>query len=236
MPSESDKNPPAFANDAVFIEGAAAGLLRTSDAPNDRYRFFEAVRMSVLESLSRTSVESPTSPAIFVRSLRPREAASHFGTPTFVFDLDLRDASQWSGRLLFTAQHGTGGWAVEMPGADLGNAFNALIEASFGEDPIAVVYPQDRVISCAVEGASAGAATLRLSLPPAARDISLKDLIEVLEILRQEGLMTPAVCPPTLWKNPGKYIPSTETERLLQWCVASEMRLISGPYLPNASR
>lgn len=221
----------SFVADAAFRAGAAEGLLIASDAPDMRYEFFGALRTSVLSSLELGDPASPPPPSLFVRALRPREAAEHFGPSSMVVDLDLRDPEQWQGKLVFAAQHGTGGWAVPMPGEDLSHAIKALIDGGHGEAPIATVYAKKRVISCAVEGAAAGELTLRLSLPVTSRSISLADIYEVLEEIRQEGFITPAVCPPNLWSDPANYVPSTETERLLQWCVAQEMRAHFRPIL-----
>lgn len=228
LPEPTD---PQFATETAFRSGAADGLQLLADAPDDRYQFFEAVRMSVLASLSLTDTTEPPAPALFVRAQRPRQAAEQFGSATPVIDIELRDAQQWASRLIFTAQHGSGGWAVDMPGNDLGIAIKALIDGGQGEAPIATVYANIRTISCAVDGAAAGEQTLKLTLPAASRKLTLPDIQEVLEIIRTEGLMTPAVCPPNIWNDPAKYIPGTETERLLQWCVASEMRAHFRPIL-----
>ena len=231
MQSDSNAIQP-FVADAAFRAGAVEGLLLASEAPDDRYEFFGALRTSVLSSLELGDPASPLPPpSLFIRALRPREAAEQFGPSSVVIDIDLRDPQQWQGKLVFAAQHGTGGWAVEMPGSDLGHAIKALIDGGLGEAPIATVYATKRVISCAVEGAAAGALTLKLSLPASSRTISIKDIDEVLEIVRQEGFITPAVCPPNLWTDPANYIPGTETERLLQWCVAQEMRAHFRPIL-----
>lgn len=231
MPSDSIASHP-FVADAEFRAGAAEGLLLASEAPNDRYEFFGALRTSVLSSLELSDPTlPPPPPSLFVRALRPREAAERHGLSSVVIDIDLRDPQQWQGKLVFAAQHGTGGWAVPMPGGDLSQAIKALIDGGHGEAPIATVYANKRVISCAVEGASAGAQTLKLSLPVKSRSISLKEIDEVLEVIRQEGFITPAVCPPNLWSDPANYVPGTETERLLQWCVAQEMRAHFRPIL-----
>lgn len=230
MPPDSHVDQ-AFVGDASFRSGATEGLLLVSDAPDDRYRFFEALRMSILASLEQADPGTVPSPAIFVRALRPREAAEMHGTSTVITDIDLRDPQQWQGRLIFAAQHGTGGWGVHMPSNDLGTALKALIDTGHGDAPIATVYANRRVISCAIDGAAAGALTLKLGLPVITRPVSLQDLQDVLEIIRQEGLVTPAVSPPTLWIDAPKYVPGEETERLLQWCVASEMRAFFRPIL-----
>ncbi len=220
-----------FVADAAFRAGAAEGLLLVSDAVDPRYEFFEALRTSVLSSLELGCMAAPPPPSLFVRALRPREAAEQFGPSSVVVDIDLRDPQQWQRKLVFAAQHGTGGWAVQMPGGELSHAIKVLIDSGHGDAPTATVYASQRIISCVVDGPAAGAAALRLSLPATSRSISLKDIEEVLEVIRQDGFITPAVCPPTLWSDPANYVPSTETERLLQWCVAQEMRAHFRPIL-----
>jgi hypothetical protein len=229
MPSDSVS--PGFIHDAAFRAGAVEGLLALPQASDDRLQFFEALRMSVLASLQEVDPDSSLSPTIFVRSLRPRETAAEFGTPTRVFDIEFRDPKQWQGQLVFTAQHGSGGWSVPLPGGDLTQAVKRLIDKGLGELPIATVYPRKRIISCAADGAAADGLTLKLGLPIDTRSISLQDIEEVLEIIRKDGLITPAVCPPNLWNDPEHYVPSEQVERLLQWCVASEMRAHFRPIL-----
>lgn len=231
MPSDKAETSP-FTSDSAFRSGATEGLLLVAEAPNDRLQFFESLRMSVLSSLEKPiAPANPPPPTIFVRALRPREAASKFGAASIVTDIELRNPAQWAGKLVFTAQHGTGGWAVPMPGDDLNQAMEMLIEHGHGDDPIATLYADIRVISCAVGGAVADEQSMKLALPDAPRPITLGDIHDVLQLVRREGLMTPSVCPPNLWSDPASYLPSTETERLLQWCVAAEMRAHFRPVL-----
>jgi len=230
MPSDSSASE-TFSGNATFRAGAIDGLLITPDAPDDRYQFFDSLRMSILSSLQLADPSAQLGPAVFVRSIRPREAAAQFGDPTLVYDVDLQNPTQWEGRLVFAAQHGTGGWAVPMPGGQASQAVKALIDGGHGDFPFATVYPGTRIISCAVEGAAAGDKTLKLALPATSRTISLSDLAAVLELVRAEGLITPNVCPPGVWSDPAGYVPGVETERLLQWCVASEMRAQFRPIL-----
>lgn len=222
MPQHSEFSDNLVADDA-FRVGSAEGLIAAPDAPDARFEFFDAIRSSVLASFE-TGPELTPDVGLFVRALRPREAALKFGSPTVVRDLDLRPASQWQGRLVFAAQHGTGGWSVPILGGDLNQCITNLIDMGFGDEPAAVVYPHRKVISCSLDGLASTGASLKLTLPRYTRQLSLQDIKEVIGIIRSEGLLTPAVCPPNLWSDPANYVPSTETERLLQWCVASEMR------------
>lgn len=209
--------------DTAFKAGAVQGLMRSADAPDKQSKFFENVRDTLLKSLE-IDVEVVWAPALFVLAETPRVMAAKYGQPTKLQDLDLQSPQQWSGKLVFAAQHGSNGWAVPIPEGTVTGAVNALIAAGDGQHPTVTFYPEKRVLGCAATGVGSEEQTLRLSLPKASRPVTLKDLREVMELVRQEGLLIPDICPPQVWQKANKYIPGPETERVLQWCLAAEMR------------
>ena len=222
---------PVFPAGPTLRDGAAEGLLLRPEAPDDRFEFVEALRMGVLASLELASSIDGRPTSVFVLSHRPREVAVAFGAASRVYDLDLNGPEQWEGMLVFAARQATNGWAVPMPAGGLQGALDLLIAHGQGDAALAVVYPSKRTLSFSAEGATTNSASLRLALPAGTKTVTLKDLTEILEVLRTEALVTPAVCPPILWADAANYVPSTETERLLQWCVASELRAHFRPML-----
>lgn len=219
-----------FLSDKLFREGAAEGLRRVTDAPDATSEFFENVRSNLLKSLELDS-EEPLKPAIFVLVAVPRQIASLYGTPAKIHDVELQGSNQWAGKLIFAAKHGTAGWAVPLIGNSVPDTIQAILAKSHGEHPAAVFYPEKRIISCAANGLAADSPSVRLSLPKNARELTMDELKRVMELVRQEGLITPSVCPPNVWSVPANYIPATETETQLQWCLAAEMRGYFRPLL-----
>ncbi len=229
MPSR-DNYKDDLLQDPNFRSGATQGLLKSTDAPDEQSEFFENVRNTLLSSLELEAGES-WQPALFIRAEAPRVTATKYGLPTRLQDLDLQSPAQWSGKLIFAAPHGSNGWAIPMPDGTVEGAVNALIEGGDGQQPSAIFYPEKRVIGCSAEGVASDGATIRLSLPKGTRAVSLQDLQEVMELVRREGLLIPDVCPPQVWNKAHKYIPGPETERVLQWCLAAEMRGYFRPLL-----
>ncbi|TPM45633.1 hypothetical protein FJ951_17540 [Mesorhizobium sp. B2-2-3] len=216
--------------DVAFRAGAAQGLMRSADAPDKQSEFFENVRNTLLRSLE-IDVEEVWAPALFVLAETPRVTAGKYGQPTKLQDLDLQSPQQWSGKLVFAAQHGSNGWAVPIPEGSVAGAVNALISGGDGHHPAVTFYPEKRVLGCSATGVGSEEKTLRLSLPKASRQVTLNDLREVMELVRQEGLLIPDICPPQVWQKPNGYVPGPETERVLQWCLAAEMRGYFRPIL-----
>ncbi|HEV2598452.1 hypothetical protein [Sphingopyxis sp.] len=220
---EDDFAAAILAEDA-FREGGAAGLAVTSGDEDPTLRFFDNLRRTALASFDLGAGDGLV-PSVFVLSNRTArtDARTLDSSATRLADINLRSPDEWQGKLVFTAAHGTGGWAIPLPDNSADAAIDLLEANGFGELPIAVIYPEARTLSCYQEGGTSEKAPIQLVLPSQIRPVTINDIFEVLEHVRRNGLLTPQVGPPGFWANPATYEPGPEAERTIQWIVAMQL-------------
>lgn len=223
--------------EAAFREGGAAGLAAASSDEDPALRFFDNIRRAALASLDLGDGVEGT-PSVFVLSERTARADARKidATATRLIDINLRKPSEWGGKLVFTAAHGTGGWTVPLPGNSADVAIDLLEEHGFGHLPVAVLYPQARALSCYQDGGISESAPIRLDLPAQIRPVTIKDIFEVLDDIRKNSLLTPQIGPPGFWSNPTNYEPGPEAERTIQWIVAAQLRSSFRPMIVDSEQ
>jgi hypothetical protein len=211
--------------DLSFREGAAAGIAASPLEDNLALRFFDNLRRVALESMDRAAAAG-AAPTVFVLSDRTArlDARAVDGAASRITDINLRTPTDWEGKLIFTAPHGTGGWAIPLPGGSVDAALDLLEEKGFGHLPIAIVYPQTRALSCYEEGGMSEAPPMNLDLPVHSKPVTIKDIFDVLEDVRRNSLLTPQIGPPGFWADAAGYEPGAEAERQIQWIVAAQLR------------
>jgi hypothetical protein len=221
----------------AFREGGAAGLAAASGDEDPTLRFFDNLRRAALASLDfeGTLGEKPT---VFVLSERtPRLDATRLNPAAKrLMDINLRSPEEWEGMLVFTAPHGTGGWAVPLPNNSADEAIDLLEHYGFGHLPIAVIYPRRRALSCYRTGGASGNAPMQLDLPAQTRQVTIDEIFAVLEDVRHNSLLTPQIGPPGFWANPAEYEPGAEAERTIQWIVAAQLRSNFRPILVDTEQ
>ena len=153
-------------DDLAYKEGGAAGLVAASADDDPTLRFFDNLRRAALESLDRAAGLG-TTPTVFVLSDEKARADARKVDPSAsrLTDINLRQPGEWEGKLIFTARHGTGGWAIPLPNGSADAAVDLLEKFAFGHLPIAIVYPQSRALSCYQEGGVCEQKPIRLDLP-----------------------------------------------------------------------
>ncbi len=222
---------------AIFRDGGAAGLAAGSGDEDPILRFFDSVRNATLSAMDRHPGMA-TLPTIFVYSASSaRTDARRVNTSaTRLIDLDLRSPAEWQGRLIFTAPHGYGGWAVDLPSGSVDEAFALLEQQGFEQTPVAVIYPDQRLLRCYQDGGVSERVPISLALPITARVVSIEDIMAVLEDVRHSSLLTPQIGPPGFWANAATYEPGPEAERTIQWIVAAQMRSLFRPLLVDTEQ
>jgi hypothetical protein len=219
-----------FALDAAFRAGGFAGLAASNlmDIDDPVYGFFEAVRRHTQGSLRQAEPEED-SPAVIVMSNRPRLDAMELSNQAKrLHDLDLRKPADWQGKLIMSSTAGTTGWAFPLPG-NQDDALTFLEERGFGDLPVVVVYPEQRVLTCYQLGANSDL-SLRLELPKDGRPVNLENIFAVLEQATEKSLKIPANAV-GLWKAADHYQPKEEAERQIQWIVTAWLSASFDPVL-----
>jgi hypothetical protein len=128
----------------------------------------------------------------------------------------------WRDPLLVSAS-ATAGWSLPIVGS-IESAFDLLEEHGVGAEPVAVVYPTRRLISCYLRGAQGEPAPIRIMLPGVTRVVTMENMIDVIDEFRKNSLMTPQVCPPDFWIEANEHQPTEQIERYIQWGVAVALR------------
>lgn len=224
-------------DDAAFREGGAAGLAAASSDEDPTLRFFDNLRRAALASLDLGQAGQGF-PSVFVLSERTARSDARKIDPgaTRLTDINLRQAGEWEGKLVFTASHGTGGWALTLPGNSADAAIDLLEQHGFGHLPVAVLYPQVRALSCYQKGGISENAPIRLDLPAQVRPVTISDIFAVLDDVRKNSLLTPQIGPPGFWKNAATYEPGPEAERTIQWIVAAQLRSSFRPLIVDSEQ
>jgi len=218
--------------DASFIDGGVAGLSIGSGDENPTLKFFDNLRRAALASFDLAGAQQLTSPSVFVLSDQPRPCAAAIDpSAKRLVDINLKIPSEWAGKLVFAAEHGTGGYWLPLPAGGVDEAIDLLDTHGFGSLPVAVVYPERRALTCYQEGGSSDSAPLRLDLPENVRPVTIQDIFEVVEEIRKKSLLTPQIGPPGFWADPSNYEPGPEAERTIQWVVAAQLRSSFRPLL-----
>lgn len=223
--------------DAAYREGGAVGLAAASVDGVPALRFFDNLRRAALESFDRSASVGAT-PTVFVLSEQRARIDARKVDPAAarLTDINLRQPGEWEGRLVFTAPHGTGGWATPLPCGSADAAIDLLEQHGFGHLPVAIIYPQTRALSCYQEGGVSEKAPIRLDLPARSRPVTIADIFEVLEDVRRNSLLTPQIGPPGFWSKPEVYQPGPEAERQIQWVVAAQLRSSFRPMIVDTEQ
>src|SRR5437870_727341 len=113
--------------EAAYRAGGAAGLAAASADDDPTLRFFDNLRRATLESIDRAD-QLGAIPTVFVLSDGPARVNARKVDPnaTRLIDINLRQPQEWEGKLVFTAAHATGGWAVPLPEASADAAIDLL--------------------------------------------------------------------------------------------------------------
>ncbi|WP_421950105.1 hypothetical protein [Pelagibacterium sp.] len=223
--------------EAAYREGGVAGLSASTTEENPTLRFFDNLRRAALESMDRAE-GAGASPTVFVLSERSarQDARSVNAAASRIVDINLRNPSDWEGKLIFTAPHGTSGWSIVLPEGSVDSAIDLLESAGFGHLPIAIIYPEQRALSCYHEGGISEVAPINLHLPAQSRTVTIKDIFDVLEDIRRNSLLTPQVGPPGFWADGPGYEPGAEAERHIQWVVAAQLKSNFRPLLVDTEQ
>jgi hypothetical protein len=162
-------------------------------------------------------------PSLFIKSERSRTDAFRIGEPKRILDLDQKDFTSWSGQILLVSESATAGWSLPIVGS-IESAFDLLERHGAGAEPVAVVYPARRLISCYLRGTHDERAPIRIVLPGVTRVVTMGNMIDVIDEFRKNSLMTPQVCPPDFWIEAVEHQPTEQIERYIQWGVAVALR------------
>ena len=223
--------------EAAFREGGAAGLAAASSDEDPTLRFFDNLRRAALASFDLGG-PGQGAPSVFVLSRQTARSDARKIDPaaTRIIDINLRHPGEWEGKLIFTAAHGTGGWTLPLPENSADAAIDLLEANGFGDLPVAVVYPQQRALSCYQDGGISESAPIRLDLPAQVRAVTIAEIFEVLEDIRRNSLLTPQIGPPGFWADAPGYEPGPETERTIQWIVAAQLRSNFRPMIVDSEQ
>jgi hypothetical protein len=121
------------------------------------------------------------------------------------------------------SESATAGWSLPIVGS-IESAFDLLEQHGVGSEPVAVVYPTTRLISCYLQGTQEDRGPIRVVLPGVTRVVTMKNMIDVIDESRKNSLMTPQVCPPDFWIEAKEHQPTEQIERYIQWGVAVALR------------
>lgn len=184
----------------------------------------DQLRAAVLVSMDKGSAYGDLKDAVFVAATHPRaEKGKLGGLPDRLLGVDSKPPSDWAGRLVVIAGNATAGWSRKMS-ETVEDVFNRLESEGLGSAPVAIVSPSKRSMTLFPYGAESEEGVLRIALPAKTRSVTLKNLIEVIEEVRREGLMSPQVCPPGFWADQHAHAPGDQVERHIQWGVALALR------------
>ncbi len=188
-----------------------------------------------MASLDFANPPAEALPSIVVGVPVPRQ---HFGVlegePSRLTSLEWKPAADWVGRTCVVSINGAAGWSC-LRSLDIEAVFDRLEEMGLGSAPVAIVDVANRVMRCFVGGAESEN-ELRTPLPKTKRAVTLSNLIDVIEEVRVEGLLTPQVCPSSIWTDQEAYVPGEHVERDIQWGVAMALRSSFRPVVVDSEK